>query len=66
MVRLSPGRQCAKTHDVVRSPTDYLDAMEVAQSLIRHGVRDRAAEQFDTDRIVDSIIRAFGNAKSAR
>ena len=42
-----------------------MDAIEQAQALDRHSVRDRAAEQFDTDRIVDSIITAVNKARLA-
>ena len=42
-----------------------MDAIEKAQSMDRHSVRDRAAEQFDTDRIVDSIITAVNKTRLA-
>ena len=35
-----------------------MEAIEQAQAMDRHSVRDRAAEQFDAGRIVDSIITA--------
>jgi hypothetical protein len=38
-------------------------AIEQAQSMDRHSVRERAAEQFDSDRIVDSIITAVNKAR---
>ncbi len=41
----------------------YLEAIEQAQAMDRHSVRDRAAEEFDTDRIVDSIITAVNKAR---
>jgi hypothetical protein len=33
-----------------------MEAIEQAQAMDRHSVWDRAAEQFDTDQIVDSVI----------
>jgi hypothetical protein len=35
-----------------------MEAIEQAQAMDRHSVRDRAAEEFDTDRILDSVITA--------
>jgi hypothetical protein len=43
----------------------FIEAIEQAQSTDRHSVRDWAARQFDTDRIVDSVINAAKNALSA-
>jgi len=40
-----------------------MEAIEQAQKLDRHSVRDRAAEQFDSERIVDSIITAVNKAR---
>jgi hypothetical protein len=42
-----------------------MEAIEQAQALDRHCVRDQAAEQFDTDRIVESIINAVNKARLA-
>ena len=61
--RLPPGRQCAESDDDVRALAVFMEAIEQAQSLDRHSVRDRAARQFDTDRIVDSIITAVNMAR---
>lgn len=38
----------------------FMEAIEEAHSLDRHGVRERAAEEFDTDRIVDCVVQALG------
>jgi len=40
-----------------------MEAIEQAQLLDRHSVRDRAARQFDSDRIVDSLITAVNRAR---
>ena len=64
MDRLPPGRQCAESDDDVRALAVFMEAIEHAQSMDRHSVRDRAAEEFDTDRIVDSIINAVNMADS--
>ena len=63
--RLPPGRQCAESDDDVRALAVFMEAIEQAQSMDRHSVRDRAAEEFDTDRIVDSIITAVNTARLA-
>jgi hypothetical protein len=42
-----------------------MEAIEQALALDRHIVRDRAAKQFDTDRIVDSIINAVNTVRLA-
>jgi hypothetical protein len=41
----------------------FMDAIEEAQTLNRHSVRERAAEEFDTNRSVDSIITAVNKAR---
>ena len=61
--RLPPGRQCAESDEDVRALAVFMEAIEQAQSMDRHSVRERAAEQFDTDRIVDSIITAVNKAR---
>ncbi len=55
MDRLPPGRQCAESDEDVRSLAVFMKAIEQAQSMERHSVRDRAAEEFDSDRIVDAV-----------
>jgi hypothetical protein len=54
--RLPPGRQCAESDDEVRALTVLMKAIREAQSMDRHRVRDRAAEEFDSDRIVDAVV----------
>jgi hypothetical protein len=61
--RLPPGRQCAESDEDVRALAVFMEAIEQAQSMDRHSVRDRAAEEFDTDRIVGSIITAVNTAR---
>ena len=63
--RLPPARQCAESDDDVRALAVFMEAIEQAQAMDRHSVRDRAAEQFDTDRIVDSVITAVNKARLA-
>jgi hypothetical protein len=36
-----------------------MEAIEEAQSMDRHSVRDRAAEEFDTGRMVSSLVEAL-------
>ena len=40
-----------------------MEAIEQGQGMDRHSVRDLACEQFDTDRIVDSIITSVNKAR---
>ena len=61
--RLPPGRQCAESDADVRALAVFMEAIEQAQSLDRHSVRDRAAQQFDTDGNVDSVITALDNVR---
>ena len=63
MDRLPPGRQCAESDDDVQALAVFMAAIEQAQALDRHSVRERAAREFDTDRIVDSIITVVNNAR---
>ena len=49
--------------DEVRALAAFMEAIEQAQSMDRHSVRDRAARQFSTDRIVESIITAVNKAR---
>ena len=63
--RLPPGRQCAESDDDLRALAVFMEAIEQAQSMDRHRVRDRAAEQFDTDRIVDSVITPVNTVRLA-
>jgi hypothetical protein len=63
--RLPPGRQCTESDDDVRALAVFIEAIEQAQSLDRHRVRDRATGEFDTDRIVDSIINTVNTVRLA-
>ncbi len=61
--RLPPGRQCAESDADVRALAVFMEAIEQAQSMDRHSVRERAASEFDTDRIVDRVITAVNKAR---
>jgi glycosyltransferase involved in cell wall biosynthesis len=63
--RLPPGRQCAESDDDVRALSVFMEAIEQARSMDRHSVRDWAAEEFDSERIVDSIITAVNTDRLA-
>ena len=63
--RLPPGRRCTETDEDVRALAAYLEAIEQAQAMDRHSVRGRAAEEFDTDRILDSVITAVNTVRLA-
>ena len=54
--RLPPGRQCAETDDDVRALAVLMEAIEQAQVLDRHSVREQAAAEFDNCHIVDSVL----------
>ena len=64
--RLPPGARCAESDDDVRALAVFMEAIEEAQSMDRHSVRDRAASEFDSERIVDSIIIAVNKGPSGR
>ncbi len=66
MDRLPPGAHCAESDADVRALAVFMAAIEQAQLLDRHSVRERAASEFDTDRIVDSIITAVDTVRLAR
>ena len=59
---LAPGAHSAESDDDVRALAVFMESIEQAQALDCHSVRDRAGEQFDTDRIVDSVITAANKA----
>ena len=63
MDRLAPGRQCAESDDDVRMLGIFMEAIEQAQAMDRHRLRDRAAGDFDSDRIVDSVITLLDTAR---
>ena len=60
--RLPPGAHCAESDAEVRALAVFMEAIEQAQSMDRHSVRDRALE-FDTNRIVDRVITAVDKAR---
>ena len=66
MDRLPPGRQCAETDGDERALEVFMEAVKEAQALDRQSVRDRAAGEFDTERIVDDIIIAFNVLRASR
>ena len=63
LARRLPGRQCAESDADLRALAVFMEAIEEAQCLDRHSVRMRAAREFDTERIVDSIITAVTKAR---
>jgi len=60
--RLRPGAHCAEADEDVRALAVFMEAIEQAQSMERYSVRDRAAEEFDTDRIVGDVVAALHSA----
>jgi hypothetical protein len=54
-----------KSGDDVRALADFKEAITQAQTLDRNKVRNRAAEQFDIVRIVESIINAVNMVRLA-
>ena len=54
--RLPPGRPCVASAEDEAALEAYLDAIHQAQSIDRAEVRCRAAEQFATSAIVDSLL----------
>ena len=57
--RLPPGQLCVETDDDERALTEYLESIEQAQAMDRSGVRNRAAQLFDTERIMDAVITSL-------
>ena len=57
--RLPPGAHCAESDEDVRALAVFMEAIEQAQAMDRHSVRDRVALEFDSDRMVDSVITAL-------
>lgn len=47
----------------MRALAVFMEAIKKAQSIDRHSVRERAAREFDTDGIMDSIITAVDKAR---
>ena len=48
---------------LARKPLIWFFLIEQVQAMDRHSLRDRAARQFDSERIVDSIITAVNKAR---
>jgi hypothetical protein len=63
--RLPLGGQCAESADDVRVLAVFTDAIEEAQVLGRHRVRNRVTRQFKADRIVDDVVNALKTARLA-
>jgi hypothetical protein len=57
--RLPPGQQCVETDDDERALAVFMEAIEQTQAMDRADVRCRAAELFDTDRIMDAVITSL-------
>jgi hypothetical protein len=57
--RLPPGRQSVANEDDEVALTAYLNAIAQAQDLSRQLVRDHAMTDFNTDRIVDTVVAAL-------
>jgi len=49
--RLAPGQKCVETDEDEWALAVFMEAIEQAQTLDRHSVRDRAGQEFDTDRM---------------
>ena len=49
-----------ESDDDVRALAAFKEAIEQAQSMDRHSVREWAAREFDTDQIVDGVVQALG------
>ncbi|WP_455244687.1 hypothetical protein [Petrachloros mirabilis] len=58
--RLPPGAHCAESDADVQALEVFMEAIEQAQAMDRQSVRERAASEFGTDRIVDSVVQALG------
>lgn len=62
-LRLPTGRRGAESDQDVRALAVFMEAIEEAQSLDRQCVRERAAEEFTTERIAGSILTAVNTAR---
>jgi hypothetical protein len=63
--RLPPGAYCVKYVADAVALDAFVDAIEQAQAIDRPSVRAIAAEQFDTDRIVDAVITLVNTVRLA-
>ena len=62
--RLPPGRQCSETDEDERMLAVFMEAIEQAQAMSRESVRQQAAEEFDSGRIVDNVIATLANIRT--
>ena len=62
--RLPPGQQCAETDEDVRMLAVFMEAIEQAQAMSRESVRQQAAEEFDSRRIVATVIATLANIRT--
>lgn len=62
--RLPPGRTCVENADDEALLANYMNAVRRAMGINRHSVRATAAEEFDTERIVDRIIAALETTRA--
>ena len=63
--RLPPGRQCVETDEDEWALTGYLEAVEQAQAMDRESVRRLSAEQFDTERIIETVIAVLATVRES-
>ena len=61
--RLPPGRHCAESDADVRALAGFLEAIEQAQAMDRHSVRERAAEHFQTNGIMQQLITTLNDMR---
>lgn len=61
--RLPPGAACAADDGDRAALALYLDALRRAQELDRRAVRSAAAQAFDTDRTVDTVLAALARCR---
>lgn len=57
--RLPPGQQCVETDEDEQALAAFMESIEQAHAMDRSRVRNRAAELFDTDRIMDAVITSL-------
>lgn len=62
--RLPPGRQCVASDDDEAALDTYLEALGRAQTLDRRDVRDQAATEFATAKIVAAVIGALDGLRA--
>ena len=57
--RLPPGQQCVETDEDEQGLAAFMESIEQTQAMDRADVQCRAAELFDTDRIMDAVITSL-------